>query len=269
MPFFHHRGVKIHYHESGSGPTVVYLHGLLHRNWMQNRLFDLASKRFRAVAMEFSGHGESDAPKDPSHYSLLEFASEVDALLRHVEVESAVVHGTSLGANVVLEMLVSYPTRLAGAVVEMPVLAGGYPFARVIFAPLAMALNATAPLVSAVASALSRIPRSNPNLGVFLDIVPKDPRQAASVLRGLLESTPRPDLSCFRGIDVPTLVIGHPRDPLHSFEDAKRLVEALPNGRLLVAKSMLELRLNPCRLWPEIESFYDSCLPQFSDTSAG
>jgi pimeloyl-ACP methyl ester carboxylesterase len=269
MPYFEHKGLQIHYHTYGSGPPVVFLHGLLHRNWMQNRLADLASRRFEAIAMEFSGHGESDAPDDPAHYSLAEFADETNALLEHLELESAIVHGTSLGANVLLEMLVLHPHRLAGAVVEMPVLAGSYSFAKTIFGPLATALEIASPGVALLASALGRIPRFNPDVAILLDIVPKNPHQAAAVLRGLIQNTPRPEFERYSGVRVPVLVIGHPRDPLHSYEDAKRLVEVLPQGELLTAKSMVELRLSPSQLWPKIEEFYDRCFAQVSPTMAG
>lgn len=269
MPFFEHEGLRIHYHEYGSGPPVVFLHGLLHRNWMQNRLAELAAERFRAIAMEFSGHGESDAPDDPEHYSLAEFAEETNALLEHLDLDYAVVHGTSLGANVLLEMLVLLPGRLAGAVVEMPVLAGSFSFARAIFTPLAYGLDLASPAIAAVARALSRIPRSNPDLAILLDLVPRNPHQAASVLRGLIQNTPEPDFSRYADVSVPTLVVGHPTDPLHSYEDAKRLVEVLPKGELVTAKSMIELRFGPARLWPKIEAFYDRCFAQASPTIAG
>ncbi len=264
MPYFEHHGLKIHFEEKGEGSPVVFLHGLLHRNWMQNRLAELASARFRAISMEFSGHGESDAPVDPAHYSLAEFASEVDALLEHLGLDSAVVHGTSLGANVALEVLVRHPSRLAGAVVEMPVLAGSYGFAKAIFTPLAAALDAAAPGIAGLARALSLVPRSNPDLAILLDLVPRNPRQAAAVLRGLVQTTPRPDFDRFRQVDIPVLVVGHPRDPLHSYGDARRLVEALPRGELLTAGSMVELRLNPSRLWPDVEAFYERCFARIS-----
>lgn len=268
MPYFEFEGSRIHFHEEGSGPPVVFLHGLLHRNWMQNRLAEMASRRFRAISMEFSGHGESDAPEDPQHYSLAEFASETNALLEHLGIDSAVVHGTSLGANVLLEMLVLFPGRLAGAVVEMPVLAGSYSFAKMIFTPLAAALDLTAPAVAAAASALARVPRSNPDLAILLDLVPRNPHQAAAVLRGLIQNTPKPDFSRYEGVQEPTLVVGHPRDPLHSYEDSRRLTEVLPRAELLTARSMIELRFSPSELWPKIEAFYDRCFAQASPTKA-
>ena len=44
------------------------------------------------------------------------------ALLDHLELERAIVGGTSLGANITLEVASLAPERLQGMVLEMPVL---------------------------------------------------------------------------------------------------------------------------------------------------
>ena len=50
------------------------------------------------------------------------FAGQVVGLLDHLGVDEAVVAGTSLGANVTLEVAAAAPERVRGMVVEMPVL---------------------------------------------------------------------------------------------------------------------------------------------------
>ena len=52
-------------------------------------------------------------------------------------------------------------------------------------------------------------------------------------------------------------MIGHRRDPVHPFSDAGMLADELPNGRLLVADSLVELRTKPQRLTAEIGDFLD------------
>ena len=58
-----------------------------------------------------------------------------------------------------------------------------------------------------------------------------------------------------RQLNMPALVIGHTGDKLHEFRDARVLSEDLPNARLLEARHVLELRMRPDRLWPEISGF--------------
>jgi hypothetical protein len=58
---------------------------------------------------------------------------------------------------------------------------------------------------------------------------------------------------------APALVIGHPRDPVHPFSDADQLAAELPNGRLIDANSIVELRVRPARLTAKIAEFVDEC----------
>ncbi|MGZ4313454.1 MAG: hypothetical protein ACXVR1_15245, partial [Solirubrobacteraceae bacterium] len=64
------------------------------------------------------------------------------------------------------------------------------------------------------------------------------------------------------------LVIGHPRDPVHPFSDAGMLASELPNGRLLNAHSILELRVRPARLTSKIAAFVDQCWDAGAASSA-
>ena len=64
------------------------------------------------------------------------------------------------------------------------------------------------------------------------------------MLQGLFFGRVAPPRPSARKIDERTLVIGHPRDPVHPFSDSDMLVRELPNARLVEASSMLELRLD-------------------------
>jgi hypothetical protein len=46
---------------------------------------------------------------------------------------------------------------------------------------------------------------------------------------------------------------------VHPFSDADMLAHELPNGRLLRAESILELRTHPERLTARIAAFVDQC----------
>jgi pimeloyl-ACP methyl ester carboxylesterase len=56
---------------------------------------------------------------------------------------------------------------------------------------------------------------------------------------------------------VPTLIIGHQNDLIHPFSDAENLAAQIPHARLVQARSMFELRLDPERLTREIVRFLD------------
>jgi hypothetical protein len=104
------------------------------------------------------------------------------------------------------------------------------------------------------------IPDVGPELlQVGLDTVRQDPAPSAAVLQGLFFGRVAPHRSIRRGLTPPALVIGHRRDPVHPFSDSGMLVDELPNGRLLEAGSILELRMAPERLTDEIARFIDGC----------
>src|SRR2546430_14975451 len=92
---------------------------------------------------------------------------------------------------------------------------------------------------------------------VMLDVVRQDPGPGGAVLQGLFFGRTAPHRNERRAFEMPTLVLGHRRDPVHPFSDAGHLAEELPNGRLLEANSLVELRMSPERLTEEIASFLD------------
>src|SRR3954469_1167877 len=101
MKTFRHQGRTLAYTEYGDGSRlVVLLHGLLLSQRMHEPLArSLADRGNRVVTLDLLGHGRSERPRDSQSYSMTFFGEQVIALLDHLEIEEAVVLGTSLGAN--------------------------------------------------------------------------------------------------------------------------------------------------------------------------
>ena len=258
-----HHGQRLSYTEFGSGDrTVVLLHGLLLNQRMHEPLARaLAARGNRVVTLDLLGHGESDRPRDMWRYSMSFFGEQVVALLDHLEVREAVVLGTSLGANTALEAAVIAPERLRGMVIEMPVLDGALVACGVAFMPPLLTLKYATPAMKVVQRAARLVPRGAlGNLSdIVLDTVRQDPGPSAAVLEGLFFGRIAPHRFQRRTIQVPALVIGHPRDPVHPFSDAGMLADELPHARLLEASSILELRVAPERLTNQIAGFVEEC----------
>jgi pimeloyl-ACP methyl ester carboxylesterase len=185
----------------------------------------------------------------------------VIGLLDHLELEDAVIGGTSLGANVTLEVAAAAPERVRGMVLEMPVLDNALLGAAIGFTPLLIALTFGEPVMKLVQQVARRVPRAPLPLvpEIMLDWVSQDPGPSGAVLQGLFFGRIAPHRDIRRTLAAPGLVIGHPRDPIHPFSDAGMLAEELPSGRLLNANSIVELRTRPERLTGEIADFIDSC----------
>jgi len=260
---FRHDGHRLAYTDYGDGPrTVVLLHGLLLSQRMHERLArELASRGNRVVTLDLLGHGASDRPRDMWHHSMALYAEQVLALLDHLGVDEAVVGGTSLGANVTLEVALRYAARLRGMVVEMPVLDNALLAGALAFTPLMVALSFAEPVMAGVAWAARHIPSwALPYwVDVGLDIVRQEPGPSAAVIQGILFGRVAPHRRERRTFRTPALIIGHRRDPIHPFSDADLLTSELRNGRLVEAATILELRLSPERLTNEIAEFLDEC----------
>ena len=253
---------RLVYDEYGSGPrTLVLLHGLLLSRRMHAPLAGaLAERGNRVLCLDLLGHGDSDRPVDMWRYSMPGFGEQVVALLDHAGVDEAVVGGTSLGANVALEVAVQAPERLRGLIVEMPVLDNALLACALAFTPLLVGLTVGERAARLLSRAARAVPRERwPLVDVPLDALRQDPGPSAAVLQGLFFGRIAPPGSERKGIASPTLVLGHPRDPVHPFSDADMLVRELPHVRLVRASSLLELRVSPDRLTAEIADFVDDC----------
>jgi pimeloyl-ACP methyl ester carboxylesterase len=281
MPFFKFEGQRIAYTEFGGGPAAVtptggrgrtaksapassrpliLLHGLLLSQEMHRPLAEeLASRGNRVITLDLLGHGASDRPRDMWRYSMPGFGEQVIALMDHLGLEQAAVMGTSLGANAALEAASKRPERLRGMVIEMPVLDNGLLGSALAFTPLLVSLTFGEPLMKLLARLTRAVPRSLlPHYGnVMLDLLRQDPGPGGALLQGLFFGRIAPPRSERATFQTPTLVLGHPRDPVHPFSDAGQLAKEMPNARLLQANSLVELRMQPERLTGEIAAFLD------------
>lgn len=266
---FRYREHRIAYDDHGEGERVLVLvHGLLMNRRMYDRMApEIASRGNRVITVDLLGHGESDRPEDMRLYPMSSFASQVAALVDHLGIKPPVVGGTSLGANVALELGVHHPDRARALFIEMPVLEDALLGAALIFTPILFGLRVAKPLLVVISQALRRVPRSNYLVDIVLDWLRRNPDSSQAVLEGILFGGSAPPYEDRRRIEHPALVIGHPNDPLHPFSDADMLVDEMPNARLVNAKSILEWRISPKRLDGELARFLEDVYAE--DEAAG
>jgi pimeloyl-ACP methyl ester carboxylesterase len=259
---FEFEGHRLVYDDSGGGErVVVLLPGLLFSRKMHHPLAEaLGDRGYRVLCLDLLGHGDSDRPAEMWNYSMTIFGRQAIALLDHLEVERAVIGGTSLGANAALEAAAASPERVKGLLLEMPVLDNALLASALAFTPLLVGLTFGAPVARLVGRGTRLVPRGLWHFGdMLLDWVSQDPKASASVLQGLFFGRVAPPTEERRRMRHRTLVIGHYRDPVHPFSDSDMLVRELPNARLVQASSILELRLTPERLTNEIVAFVGEC----------
>jgi pimeloyl-ACP methyl ester carboxylesterase len=93
-------------HESaGQGAAVVLIHGNSSSSSAFSRQLEgPLGQRFRLIAVDLPGHGQSADAKDPSAYSLPGHARAVRAALDALGIDEAYFVGWSLGGHITLEM---------------------------------------------------------------------------------------------------------------------------------------------------------------------
>jgi pimeloyl-ACP methyl ester carboxylesterase len=262
VPYFNYDGFKISYEQRGSRGAarerpLVLIHGLLLSRKHHYPLADvLAKSGNRVILIDLLGHGESDRPQHSRYYTMELFARQVVALLDHLDVPEAVVGGTSLGANVSLEVAAHASNRCRGLLIEMPVLERAAPAAGSMFLPLVVAYAEVAPLFHYLGSLVKKLPRGVHVYGdVLIDLLSRDPESSAAVLHGLLTGRLAPHPADREKFDHEALIIGHERDLLHPFSDASALNRELPNSELVQANSFFQLRFPPNELSEKISSW--------------
>lgn len=116
MPHLIRDGVKLHYDEAGSGPTMVFVHGwTCDRSHFAPQTAHFSSGR-RCIAVDLRGHGESDKPEQP--YTIDGFADDVAWMCGELGVSRSVFAGHSMGGAIVLALAARRP-ELCEAIVML------------------------------------------------------------------------------------------------------------------------------------------------------
>ena len=95
-------GLNINYIDEGSGEVVVLLHGWGSNITLFQSMTKLLSSKYRVIAMDMPGFGESDEPSTP--WNVDNYVDFVIKFLKNFDVKSAVFLGHSFGGRVIIKM---------------------------------------------------------------------------------------------------------------------------------------------------------------------
>jgi pimeloyl-ACP methyl ester carboxylesterase len=105
-----YKNTKISYSDSGIGNTIVLLHGFLENKKMWLEYSNLFSQKYRVVAIDLLGHGESDCLGYV--HKMEDNAGAVNEVLEHLNIEKATIIGHSMGGYVGLAFAELYPEKI-------------------------------------------------------------------------------------------------------------------------------------------------------------
>jgi 2-hydroxymuconate-semialdehyde hydrolase len=230
-------GVRVHVAEAGAGPALVFLHGLsaTHVNW--ELTIPAFADRWRVVAPDLPGHGESGKPDAP--YTIDFYAGIIRSLGRELGISEAVVVGNSLGGQIAVELALAYPVWTRALVLAAPAGSFGTTTAALSWAIGAFAgprvLRTALPLALARCvydPALPECERRREILAARLahDDYPGFARAVTRSLVGAIRARQQP----LGELTQPTLLVWGREDRLVALSASRRLVQAVPHAHLVV-----------------------------------
>jgi pimeloyl-ACP methyl ester carboxylesterase len=114
-------GLRLHYRDyagSSERPPLLCLPGLTRNAKDFAALGERYSPRFRVLAVEFRGRGESAYDSQPMRYNPLTYAGDVIQLLDQLQIPQAIFVGTSLGGLVTMTVAALAPQRIAATILN-------------------------------------------------------------------------------------------------------------------------------------------------------
>jgi pimeloyl-ACP methyl ester carboxylesterase len=218
-------GVELSFDGMGDGPPVVMVHGFAanrHQAWKANDWYEnLIDAGREALALDLRGHGLSAKPRDPAFYGLEAMADDIIGLLDRCDLDKADIIAHSLGARLLLDLLVRRSDRLRSATL----IGVGETLLQPPRDPATMiaAFEAADPM--SVADETARSFRA------FADSTGGD----LGALAACLKAPRRPlDAAALATIKVPVLVVGAGTDPFAGSPDP--LAAAIPGAKSVLIR---------------------------------
>lgn len=250
--------------QAGEGPPVVLLHGLsaTRRNVVQGSRA-LIKRGYRLISYDARGHGASSpAPR----YEYSDLVADLEAVLEHLELDTAALVGSSMGAATAMAFTLEHPERVPALVQVTPAYTG---YARTgdvegeVWERLANALEGGVDEFVNVAQ-----PQDLPDR--WREVAREATRQrmerhehldaVGQALREIPHSVAWKGLEALSSLEVPVLIVGSQddADSLHPFGVAEEYSRKLPNAELVVEdKGDSPLAWQGARLSNAIADFFE------------
>jgi pimeloyl-ACP methyl ester carboxylesterase len=106
------RKIKVRYSDVGKGRVLVLLHGFLGSHEVWSGFSKKLSRRFRVIAIDLPGHGET--PCIGYYHSMELLAQSVKAVLDKAGVRRYIIAGHSMGGYVALTFAELFPDNVSG-----------------------------------------------------------------------------------------------------------------------------------------------------------
>lgn len=231
-------GTRIAYTDTGgSSIPILLLHAFPLNSKMWEPQIEALGDRFRFIAPDLKGFGESDAPEDRSQYTMESYADEMKALLDELGLERVMLCGLSMGAYIALAFARRYPQRVAALVLADSRAEADTEEGRAKRSKQQAQVEAegTAGLIDGLTKALLGEPTQQKKQDVVERVKQLMDNPAAGFIGALEAMKGRPDSTdALARLHVPSLVIVGENDAVTPPEASRKLHEHLGGSRLVV-----------------------------------
>lgn len=114
-------GVNVFYREAGpaDGPVVLLLHGFPTSSHMFRNLIPLLADRYRVIAPDYPGYGQSDAPDRATFaYTFAHYADMMDSLMVRLGAERYAIYVMDYGAPVGYRLALKHPDLVSALIIQ-------------------------------------------------------------------------------------------------------------------------------------------------------
>ena len=222
-------GIRLAYERRGTGSPLVLLHGypLDHHLW--DEVVPLLQDTFDLIVPDLRGFGESSTVD--SFYAMEDIASDIAALLDHLEIEKTAIVGHSMGGYVALAFARLYPERITGlGLVSTQVLADA-PDRR--DGRYKSAAEVADKGIASVVAAMTPKFTSDARLQEFAreSMERQQPAAYIGALKAMAERVDSTPL--LSSLTVPVVIVHGDADSLIPIDRAREVKAALPNAHLV------------------------------------
>jgi pimeloyl-ACP methyl ester carboxylesterase len=228
-------GTQIVVETLGTGPPVVFAHGLTGTRQTTRRQLAPLCDRYTVVTYDQRGHGDSRPLTDPAAYDPLQMAEDLACVMDSLGLEHATVGGESMGAATALLFALRYPQRVDRLLLTAPAFGDQVSSERARFQELAAAIR-----IVGIENFVARARQTwTHDLGwpdtvaetVGNSFLAHDGESISTALDTVIGWVPLQDLGVLRTLDAPVCIVYWHDDPLHPAALTRRMVEILPNAR--------------------------------------
>src|SRR5918999_6240181 len=239
MPNFERNGLRLSYEDTGGDlPPVLLIHAFPLNSSMWEAQTESLAERYRFITPDLKGFGGSDAPEDPSVYTMDSYADELAAVLEHANVERATVVGLSIGGYIAFSLWRRHRDKVDALVLADTKAEADPPegIEKRTNQQQMVRDEGTGGLIDALAGALlgeATLQKKPDVVARVKEIMAENP---AAGFIGALESMKKriDSTGDLTGINVPTLVIVGEHDGVTPPEAARKLHEHIEGSRLVV-----------------------------------